>query len=151
MKILKYNNYIALAIFLLALWLPAMHLDTHASKSSIERWNSQFHAINVWHGWQVLLFGFPSLFWGVPGWLANVSFAYSLTNKKFSGICSIISIILAGMSVRIFGIEFPADEAGVNVFNIGHFSIGFYVWFFAIIFLGFSNIYLYFYKKEVYE
>lgn len=151
MKILRYKNYIAFAFFLLALWLPAMHLDTHASKSSIERWNSQFHAINVWHGWQVLLFGFPSVFWGVFGWLANVCFLYALTGRPYNFICSIASVILAGMSVKVFGVEFPADEAGVNVFNVGHFSIGFYVWFFSIVFLCFSNIYIYFYKKEVYE
>lgn len=147
-RLLKYHKYIALILFLLALWLPAMHLDTHASKGSIERWNSQYHAINVWHGWQAVLMGMPSLFWGIPAWLANPAFIYGLLNKKLSVFSSFIALACASTSNKVFNINFPADEAGINVFQVGHFSIGFYIWFAAIIVLPFGYLYNKFFPQN---
>lgn len=149
MKIFQYRVAIAIFLFAIALYLPSLTIDIHASEASRKMYNSQYHEVYVWPGWKTLLLGWTSVFAGVVSWLANPLFFYGMTKKKYAGISSIIAMFVVCTSWGVIGIKFPADEAGVNEFTVSHFNLGFYVWWLAILVMGFGSIWAFFNENIV--
>lgn len=149
MKIFHYRIPFSIILFIAALLLPSFTIDVHSSEASRLRYNSQYHEYYLWPGWKTLLLGWLAVFAGSFAWFANPLYLYGMTKFKYSMSLSIVAMFLALSSVKIIGINFPADEAGVNEFNVTHFNLGFYLWCSSILMMGFGNIWAYFNKESV--
>jgi hypothetical protein len=117
-----------LALFAMSLALPALGFQIVGGALETER------------GWEALFTGWCALFVGNLGWLANVVYVPGLgvlaagAHRVALGFGT-VAALLALHSLRLLGVDLPADEGGVRHMILTGLGPGFYVWLAAILFL----------------
>jgi hypothetical protein len=122
---------ISLFLFLVSLALPAFETNvTYMIESRIHEPSKSFF------GYEALLLGWASVFFGTIAWLANIGYLVTLIlvrgGNKLSLPTSVVTLMIA-----LSSLAHPTIERGENGYDfyISHFNSGFCFWLGAIVFL----------------
>lgn len=127
----------SLLIFLISLIPPAMSLDNG----------------EVWHGAQVLIWGWLGIFIGCLAWLANplllVIYALLMFRRNLAVfIVSLLAVLIACLSFLLLGTQIPLDEGNVRQAEVLSLGPAFYLWLTAIATPGLGALVLQFSQKR---
>ena len=119
---------VSIAFFVTSLAIPVF--DTNVTYLIEHRMHSPSR---TYLGYEVLLFGWASLFFGVFAWFANVAYFVTLIFVR-SGNKLSLPISVTALLIALTSLSKPIIERGDNGYDfyISEFEWGFYVWLGAI-------------------
>lgn len=127
-SVLVFLVALSVIAFSISLALPAF--DTNV-KYMIERWVHE--PSKSYRGFDVLILGWGSIFFGNISWLANVGYisALALVMQKAQAA---IPISILAMLISLIPLSHPVIEKGENgyYFYISNLNLGYYFWLGAI-------------------
>jgi hypothetical protein len=126
-KVINTILLISIISYLMSLVLPVFNTNvTYLVESRVHEPH------RTYLGYQVLIFGWASLYYGVISWYANVGYFVTLALIR-SGRTMSIPVSMATLFIALSSLTKPTIEKsdGYN-FYISSFNMGFYLWLAAI-------------------